>query len=307
MDAYGFFVELKNYLGFAFDGDNKIAGNLNGLDFEICFPSYGQLRAHSVLRLFGDEPFKDHIESAFQKLDFFKSYSLVNDNVFLFADTLELNEDTAFSIAQDLTSFSTSLAALGYKSVTEGNAASASPAPGTNAYYEKLMEQQGIKADVNPLDLPKNMGKGIAGALLGTAGAVLIWFLLGMTNYSTPFIIGAVVVATAPIILYELFSKERTSSFQIGLCLFLSLLGIIVGERFIWACTLLFWYDDITFEIAYREVPYLIDDGIVEKFDYYKDYIICFAALAITYFVIIRNYLTGGKTVKELLTAKRRR
>ena len=306
MDAYGFFVELKNYLGFAFDGDNKIAGNLNGLDFEICFPSYGQLRAHSVLRLFGDEPFKDHIESAFQKLDFFKSYSLVNDNVFLFADTLELNEDTAFSIAQDLTSFSTSLSAMGYKSVTEENAA-ASPAPGTNAYYEKLMEQQGIKADVNPLDLPKNMGKGIAGALLGTVGAVLIWFLLGMTNYSTPFIIGAVAVATAPIILYELFSKERTSSFQIGLCLFLSLLGIFVGERFIWAVTLLFWYDDITFDMAYREVPYLIEDGIVERFDYYKDYIICFAALAIMYFVIIRNYLTGGKTVKELLTAKRRR
>ena len=302
MDEYGFFVELKNYLGFAFDGDKKIAGSINGLKYEICFESFHSLRVHSVMRLYGDDPFKDHIESAFQKLEFFKSYAIVNDNVFLFAEVRELTEDTAFSITEDITSFSSALSALGYKSSSDDT-----PAPGTNAYYEQVMTQQGIKKDDPPLTLPKNMPMGIAGALLGAVGATFIWFLLGMTNYSTPFILGAVLVVTAPIVLYELFSKERTSSFQIGICLFLSLLGIFVGERFIWTVTLLYWYDDISFEIAYREVPYLVEDGIVEKFDYYKDYIISFAALAIMYFVIIRNYLTGGKTVKELLTAKRRR
>lgn len=307
MDEYGFFVELKNYLGFAFDGDNKIAGNINGLDYEICFASYGTLRVHSVMRLFGDEPFKDHIENAFQKLEFFKSYSLVSDNVFLFVDTFELTEDTAFSITQDLTSFSASLAALGYKSVNEGSVAAAAPAAGTAAYYEQVMEKQGIKRDEHLLDLPKKIPLGLAGALLGTAGSVLIWFLLSMMNYTMSYVLGAVLVVTVPIVMYELFSKERTSAFQIAICLFLSLLGIFVGERFIWAVTLLFWYDDISFKMAYFEVPYLIEDGIVEAFDYYKDYVICFAALAIMYFVIIRNYLKGGMTIREMLSAKRKR
>jgi uncharacterized membrane protein YeaQ/YmgE (transglycosylase-associated protein family) len=307
MDEYGFFVELKNYLGFAFDGDNKIAGSLNGLNYEICFASYGTLRVHSVMRLFGDDPFKDHIESAFQKLVFFKSYSIVNDNVFLFVDSFELTEDAAFAITEDLTSFSASLSALGYKSVTEGTGAFAAPAAGTTAYYEQIMEKQGIKRAEPQPALPDNMFLGIIGALLGTAGSVLIWFLLSMLNYTTPYIIGAVLVVTAPIVMYELFSKERTSAFQMVLCLFLSLLGIFVGERFIWTFTLLYWYDDITFEIAYYEVPHLIEDYIVEAFDYYKDYVICFAALAIMYFVIIRNYLKGGMTIREMLSARRKR
>lgn len=307
MDTYEFLVELNNYLGFKITGPNTVAGDFGGIYYDISVVPDVYLRVHSRIRLFGDEPYKDHIKSAFEELRFFKKYSLTNDNIELLIEPVTLSEDTAFSITEDLTSFSRSLTALGYKSVTDK----------ANAFFtqQEVQEQTSGQAapqpaaaeDKTPQVLPKNMWKGIIGALIGTVASVLIWFLLAMVNSMMPFILGLLLVVTVPAVLYELFSKEKTSAVQIGICLFLSLLGIFVGEKFIWTYTLLTWYSDVTFKQAYYAVSYLVDEGIVDAFDYYKDYICAFAALAIMYFVIIRNYLTGGLTVRELLSARKKR
>lgn len=305
MDTYEFLVELNNYLGFRFINSNIVAGDFGGLYYEISVVPDVFLKVHSEIRLFGDDPFKDHIKAAFEKLKFFKTYSLVNANLDLVIEPVTLSEDTAFSIMEDLTSFSETLTALGYKSVSSGDKGAAKEetdsVPGQVAANPNVSDKEDKPA------LPANMLRGIAGALIGTAGATFVWFLLAMTNYMSPFVIGAVLVAAVPVIMYELFSQERTSAFQIGICMFFSLLGIFIGERLIWTYTLIMWYRDITFEQAYYEIPHIVEDGIVEKFDYYKDYLVCFAALAIMYFVIIRNYLTGGKTINELLTSRKKR
>ena len=114
---------------------------------------------------------------------------------------------------------------------------------------------------------------------------------------------GAVLLCALPIIFYELFSKEKTSSLEISFCLFITTVALLIGDRINWAVTLIRYYA-ITFQQAYLEVPYLVEDGIYDAMEYYRDYIIMFLPLVILYFIIIRNYISGGKSVIQLLKKK---
>ena len=66
------------------------------------------------------------------------------------------------------------------------------------------------------------------------------------------------------------------------------------------------WYSDITFSQAFYEVPYMIEDEIVEAFSYYEDFIIAFSAMAILYFIVIKNYISGKNTLLEIFSARKR-
>ena len=65
-------------------------------------------------------------------------------------------------------------------------------------------------------------------------------------------------------------------------------------------------FDDITFEQAYWEVPYLVEDGFVDSMDYYQDYIVIVIALVLFAVIFFTNYIRGGLTVSQML-AKRKR
>ena len=115
--------------------------------------------------------------------------------------------------------------------------------------------------------------------------------------------LGAVVLCALPIVFYEMFSKAKTSPVEISFCLFITTVALLLGDRINWSVTLMRYYV-ISFDLAYREVPYLVQDGIYDAMEYYRDYIIMFVPLVILYFIIFRNYITGGKTVLQLLKKK---
>ena len=121
-----------------------------------------------------------------------------------------------------------------------------------------------------------------------------------------PFVLGAVLVVIAPILLYEVFTKEKTSAVQITICLFFSGVGLLLGDRLIWTFDLLRNFDEVTFEQAYWEVPYLVEDGFVNSTDYYQDIIVIIAALVIFTIIFFGNYIKGGLTVTELLSKRKR-
>lgn len=307
VDVYGFFVELNNYLGFKFVSSNVVAGECGGLYYELCFISYGSLKVHTEPRLFGDDPYRPHIEDAFGKLRFFKSYTLVNGNVELFVDVTDVTEDTAFSIMEDLTSFSETLSALGYKCTVPQSPVFEPQKSEPVTQYDQMSYQQTDDSGEDSRALPRRIPLGILGALLGMAGGLLIWVTLSLTNYMVAFVLGIVIAVMLPIILYEVFSREKTSAVEIGICLFVTLLLIFLGDRLIWTFDLLRWYEDITFSQAYYEVPYMVEDEIVEAFSYYEDYIIALAALILFYFIVIRNYLKGLPSVLATVKAMNRR
>lgn len=305
MDRYNFLAELNNYLDFKFAGLGKVSGERNGIYSEIFFADDDRLMVRTSVRLFGDLPYKDHIEGVFQKLSSFHSYSLNEDEIELLS--VEITDvDSAFNVSQDVILFFKEMADLGYKDST--------PARDINERLEEARQAQqemlGVTS-VHPDDeteraLPSRIGFGILGAVIGASVSMGIWIVLSMLNYMFPFVFGAIVVVMAPLVLYELFSGQKTSAIQIGICLFLSVVALLLGDRIIWSLNLLDWYHDIDFAMAYWEVPYLVEDGIVEAFDYYRDYIVMFAPVLLFYFIVIRNYLTGGMTVRELMTKRTR-
>lgn len=298
-------VELNNYLGFTFKNPEKLAGNLGGFEYEIYYSEIGELVAYTNVRLFGDLPYEDHIKSAFDKLTAFKSYTLNDDNIELYMNVSDNGEEVAFSITEDLTSFSATLSSMGYKTVEKEKPVTASSGE-TKTVYDIVKEQQeeSRKAIMHPL--PDRLPLGILGALIGTAAGLGIWILLSMTNYVYTFVIGIVVAVMLPMVLFEFFSRDKTSSVQIGVCMFLTLFMIIFGDRLIWTFDLMRWYSDITFSQAFYEVPYMIEDEIVEAFSYYEDFIIAFSAMAILYFIVIKNYISGKNTLLEIFSARKR-
>lgn len=305
MDKYNFLAELINYLDFKFAGLGKVSGERDGISSEIFFADDDRLMVRTSVRLFGDLPYKDHIESVFQKLSYFDSYSLNEDVIELLS--VEVSDvDFAFNVSQDIILFFKEMADLGYKD--------SKPAQDINERLEEARQAQQDMLGITPVHtddeaeraLPARIGFGILGAVIGAAVSMGIWVVLSMLNYMFPFVFGAILVVMTPLILYELLSGQKTSAVQIGICLFLSVVALLLGDRIIWSLNLLDWYHDIDFSMAYWEVPYLVEDGIVEAFDYYRDYLVMFAPVLIFYFIVIRNYLTGGMTVRELM-AKRRR
>jgi hypothetical protein len=305
LDRYNFLAELNNYLDFKFAGLGKVSGERNGIYSEIFFADDDRLMVRTSVRLFGDLPYKDHIEGVFRKLSSFHSYSLNEDEIELLS--VEITDvDSAFNVSQDVILFFKEMADLGYKDSTPARDINERLEEARQAQHEMLGVTSVHPDDETERALPSRIGFGILGAVIGAAVSMGIWIVLSMLNYMFPFIFGAIVVVMAPLVLYELFSGQKTSAIQIGICLFLSVVALLLGDRIIWSLNLLDWYHDIDFAMAYWEVPYLVEDGIVEAFDYYRDYIVMFAPVLLFYFIVIRNYLTGGMTVRELM-AKRTR
>ena len=306
MDKYGFMLELNNCLGFRFIEGGNISGEIKGLQYEIFFINGNSLFVRTRVRLFGDVPFRDHIEKTFKELKSFESFTLAEDIITLHADASQLSEDDAFTMSEDITIFSEKLLEAGYKDSTPAKPIDERFEEAKRSYQNETANPV-IVYDENPeAAIPGRVGFGITGALIGAAVAMLLWIVLSLFNYMMPYVLGAVLVVAVPLIVYELFSGVRTSAFQIGTCLFISGFALFMGERLIWTFTLLRWYSDISFVRAYREVPYMIQDEIVSANDYYIDYIIIFAALVLFYIVIFRNYITGGMTVSDMLKKRNR-
>lgn len=303
MDARDFLIELNSSLNFHFAGQSVITGTYGGYIYEISFEPDGRLKAHTNVRLFGDLPVEEHIAEAYRKLSCFSSYTLVEDSIDLFADAESLDEDKVFSITVDISSFSGTLNSFGYKTV-------AAPEPETEsvqqpaAYQNPVISQ--IETDEEEPHLPRKIGLGILGALIGTVASVGLWILLSLTNYMWPFVLGAIVVLIAPILLYETFTKEKTSAVQITISLFFSAVGLILGDRLIWTFDIMRNFDDVTFEQAYWEIPYLVEDGIVNSTDYYQDYIVIVIALVLFTIIFFGNYIKGGMSVSKLLSKRAR-
>lgn len=304
MDSRDFLIELNSSLNFHFAGQNIITGTYGGFVYEIGFEPDGRLKVHTVVRLFGDLPLEEHIEEAYRKLSSFSSYTLTEDNLDLYADAEVLDEDKAFSITVDISSFSGTLNAFGYKN-PEAPEPEIETEPVQQQTYQNQVVSQPEPDEPEP-HLPRKIGLGILGAIVGTAASMGLWILLAMTNYMMPFVFGAVLVVILPILLYEVFTKEKTSAVQITISLFFSAVGLILGDRLIWTFDLMKNFDDITFEQAYWEVPYLVEDGFVDSMDYYQDYIVIVIALVLFAVIFFSNYIRGGLTVSQML-AKRKR
>ena len=301
MNNYDFFIELNNYLGFNFDGPLKLVGNIKGIVFEVLYDNVGTLKAHTAVRLFGDDPYTEHIESAYAKTQAFMDYKIDHENVDLIIDQNQLSEDKAFDICQDLNAFADCLAALMYKSDAEQKDIA------ERLDEARIAQQQAmIYPDKEELEkhLPDHYIRGMFGALIGAMAGILLWLVLAVLNYMWPYVMGAIVLCALPIVFYEMFSKEKTSAVEISFCLFITTVALLLGNRLNWAVTLMRYYV-ISFDLAYREVPFLVEDGIYDAIEYYRDYIIMFVPLAIFYFIVIRNYITGGKSVTQLLKKKK--
>ena len=301
MNNYDFFIELNNYLGFNFDGPLKLVGNIKGIVFEVLYDNVGTLKAHTAVRLFGDDPYTEHIESAYAKTQAFMDYNIDHENVDLIIDQNQLSEDKAFDICQDLNAFAECLAALMYKSDAEQKDIA------ERLDEARIAQQQAmIYPDKEELEkhLPDHYIRGMFGALIGAMVGILLWLVLAVLNYMWPYVLGAIVLCALPIVFYEMFSKEKTSAVEISFCLFITTVALLLGNRLNWAVTLMRYYV-ISFDLAYREVPFLVEDGIYDAIEYYRDYIIMFVPLAIFYFIVIRNYITGGKSVTQLLKKKK--
>ena len=302
MDSRDFLIELNSGLNFHFAGQSVITGTYGGYNYEISFDPYGRLKVHTTVRLFGDLPLEEHIAEAYRKLSSFSSYTLVEDTIDLFADTEVLDEDKAFSITVDISSFSGTLNSFGYKTVS-------APEPETEPVQQTAAYQNPVISQIEPEEepyLPRKIGLGILGALIGAAASMGLWIVLSMTNYMWPFVIGAVVVLIAPILMYEVFTKEKTSAVQITISLFFSTVALLLGDRLIWTFDLMRNYDDVTFEQAYWEIPYLVEDGIVNSTDYYQDYIVIVIAIVLFTIIFFGNYIKGGMSVSQMF-AKRNR
>lgn len=301
MNEYDFLIALNNYLGFNFDGPTKLVGDIQGIVFEVGIDIVGTLRAHTAVRLFGDDPYTDHIESAYAKTQSFISYNIDHENIDLIIDSNQLSDEKAFDICQDLNAFAGVLASLMYKSD-----------PQQKDIAERLDEARAAQqqAMIYPnkeeleLALPKHFLRGMFGAVVGAVIGILAWLILAAVNYLTPFVFGAILLCALPIIFYELFSKEKTSAIEISFCLFITIVALLVGDRFTWVMALVQYYE-INMDQAYWEVPYLVQDGVYDAVEYYRDYVIMFLPLVILYFIIIRNYITGGASVIQILKKRK--
>ncbi len=301
MDKYSYLVELNNFLDYKFAGIGAVSGDSCGIRFVIYFAEENRLTVTATVRLFGDLPFRDHIDGAFKKLSSFYSYSLEEDRIELFSEEIKDN-DSALNLSEDITLFARTLSELGYKDAAPQKDSDEKAA-------DTLSEQEAlgiIPIREEPEAVPSRTLFGIFGGLLGAAGSLILFIGLGYLDYLWPYVLGAVIVVLAPAVCYELLSKQKTSSVQIVICLFLSVVVLLLGDRIIWSIGLMNSFSDIDFEMAYFEVPYLVEDGFIEASDYYRGYFIMFIPLVIFYFIFIWNYLRGGMTILQLMTAKRK-
>ena len=64
--------------------------------------------------------------------------------------------------------------------------------------------------------------------------------------------------------------------------------------------------DPISEFFVITNIASIRSDEIVEAFSYYEDFIIAFSAMAILYFIVIKNYISGKNTLLEIFSARKR-
>ena len=143
------------------------------------------------------------------------------------------------------------------------------------------------------------MGWGILGAVIATLISLFLLIVSGMANSWFFFLPAVFIVAVLPLLLYEVFAKERVCLIGIGVCLVLTVFAMLMGDRLIWTVNLLDWAPGITIGQAYAEVPYLIEDEIVSAEQYYRDFFLMGFALAFVYLITFLNFIVMKLSISE--------
>lgn len=296
MDKYAFLLELNSNLEMKITG-NEIKGDLGNLFFTISFTPDVSLRVHTKAYLFGDLPMADQIKSAFEKTSAFADYILEDENINLFVPHEDLSMDTAFNIAQDIIVFANALASYGYKSTSSQIAFSGGTSTLQGEYYSDQVKEE---AEKEPLYLKSpRMGIGIVGAVIATIITLFLLIVSGMANSWFFFLPAIFIGAVLPLLMYEIFAKERVCLIGIGVCLALTVFAMLMGDRLIWTINLIDWIPGATFAQAFAEVPYLIEDEVVTAEMYYRDFFLMGFALVFVYLITFLNFIVMKLSIAD--------
>ncbi|MBR4403616.1 MAG: hypothetical protein IKT10_00730 [Clostridiales bacterium] len=298
MDKYAFLLELNTNLGMKIS-DNEINGDVSGLTIKVCYTPDGSLRVNTKAYIGGQNAFKEHVQSAFNKTSTFADFILENEVIDLYAPKETLSMDAAFNIAQDIMIFATTLTAMGYKSTNSPIDIEGGVSMLQGEYYSGDVKDDSETSRFY-LKSPR-MGMGILGAFIGTIITLFLCVVAGMTNSWIFFIPAVMIGSFLPVFLYELLAKERVCFIGIIVCLLFTLFALLLGDRLVWAITLIDFFPDVTFLEAFLEVPYLVEDGVVAPMDYYKDFIMIFSCFGLIYLLAFVNFFFRKATIMELV------
>ncbi|PWJ70498.1 hypothetical protein B0O40_0338 [Ruminococcaceae bacterium R-25] len=296
MDKYAFLLELNSNLAMKISG-NEITGDLGNLFINIAFTKDLDLCVSTKVFLFGDYPLKDHIQAAYDKTSCFSEYDLENENLELIVPRENLSMDTAFNISQDIIVFANTLNGYGYKSTESSIDIHGGKSTVRGEFYSEEIKEDLEKTPIY-LKSPR-MGWGILGAVIATIVSLFLMVVAGMVNswffYLPAIFIGAVL----PLLLYEIFAKERVCLIGIGVCLVLTIFAMLMGDRFIWTMNLIDWIPGATFAQAYAEVPYLVEDEVVTAEMYYRDFFVMGFAVVFVYLITFLNFIVMKVTIAD--------
>ena len=299
MDKYAFLLELNSNLEMKITG-NEIKGDLGNLFFTISFTPDVDLRVYTKAYLFGDLPMADHIKSAYEKTSAFEDYLLEGENIVLLVPHEDLSMDSAFNIAQDIIAFANALASYGYKSKNSQIGFSGGASTLKGEYYSDLIkEEEDGQAKKESYFKSARLGWGILGASIATVISLLLFVVSGMTNSWFFFIPAVCVVAVLPLLMYEIFAKERVCGIGIIVCFALTVFAMLMGDRLIWTMNLIDWIPGATFAQAFAEVPYLVKDEVITLGAYLRDFFLMFGAMAVVYLITVLNYFTMKLSIVE--------
>lgn len=296
MDKYAFLLELNSNLAMKISG-NEIKGDLGKLFFTITFTKDLNLSVSTKVFLFGDYPLKDHIQAAYDKTSCFSEYVLENEYLELIVPRENLSMDTAFNISQDIIVFANALNEYGYKSTASPIDITGGKSTLQGEYYS-----EDVKEDLEKVPLylkSPRMGWGILGAVIATLVSLFLLIVAGMANSWFFFLPAVFIVAVLPLILYEVFAKERVCLIGIGVCLVLTIFAMLMGDRLIWTINLIDWIPGASFAAAYAEVPYLVEDEVVTAEMYYRDFFLMGFALVFVYLITFLNFIVMKLSIAD--------
>ena len=296
MDKYAFLLELNSNLEMKISG-NEINGYLGNLLFRISFTPDYSLKVSTKVYLFGDYPLKEHIKSAYEKTSSFADYVLENESLDLYVPRENLSMDTAFNISQDILVLANALSALGYKSSNSQIDIVGGKSTLQGEYYS---DQITDVTEKEPLYLKSpRMGWGILGAVIATVVSLFLLIVSGMANSWFFFLPAVFIVAVLPLVLYEVFAKERVCLIGICVCLVLTIFAMLMGDRLIWTVNLIDWIPGATFAQAFAEVPYLVEDEVVTAEMFYRDFFLMGFALVFVYLITFLNFIVMKLSIGE--------
>jgi len=296
MDRYAFLLELNTNLDMKIS-DKEINGEISGLILKVCFTPDGSLVVNTKAYLGPQNANKEDVQMAFNKTNAFADFILENEVINLYAPKETLSMDAAMNIAQDIMIFATTLTAMGYKSTSSPIDIAGGASTLQGEYYSEKIKDGDVKKDFY-LKSPR-MGKGILGAVIGTVVSLFLCIVAGMTN-SWIFFIPAVFVASfLQLVLYEFFAKERVCFIGIIVCCVLTLFALLLGDRLVWAITIVDAFPEVTFLEAFFAVPHLVEAGAVAPMEYYQDFIIIFILFGFVYLLTFANFFIMKLSIVE--------